>query len=43
MKKELNEIAEMLESLSADLKKLWDKICKKFTQILRLIMTYNCP
>jgi len=31
MKKQLNEIAEMLESLSADLKKLWDKICKKFT------------
>ena len=31
MKKELNEIAEMLENLSADLKKLWDKICKKFT------------
>lgn len=31
MKKELNEIAKMLESLSADLRKLWDKICKKFT------------
>ena len=31
MKKEFNQIAEMLESLNADLKKLWDKICKKFT------------
>ncbi len=30
MKKQLNEIAQMLESLNADLKKLWDKICKKF-------------
>ena len=43
MKKELNEIAKMLESLNADLKKLWDKICKKFTQTLRLTMTYNSP
>ena len=31
MKKQLNEIAQMLESLNADLKKLWNKICKKFT------------
>ena len=31
MKKEFNQIAEMLESLNADLKKLWRLICKKFT------------
>jgi hypothetical protein len=31
MKKELNDIAMMLESLNADLKKAWEWICKKFT------------
>ena len=31
MKKELNDIAKMLESLNADLKKAWEWICKKFT------------
>lgn len=31
MKQQLNEITKMLENLNADLKKLWDKICKKFT------------
>lgn len=31
MKQQFNEIAKMLENLNADLKKLWDKICKKFT------------
>ena len=30
MKKELNDIAMMLESLNADLKKAWEWICKKF-------------
>ena len=31
MKKELNDIAMMLESNNADLKKAWEWICKKFT------------
>lgn len=31
MKKELNDIAMMLESLNTDLKKAWEWICKKFT------------
>jgi hypothetical protein len=31
MKKELNDIAMMLENLNADLKKAWEWICKKFT------------
>lgn len=29
--KELNDLAKMLESLNADLKKAWEWICKKFT------------
>ncbi len=31
MKQELKNIAQMLENLNADLKKLWRLICKKFT------------
>jgi len=30
MKQELKNIAQMLESLNTDLKKLWRLICKKF-------------
>ena len=30
MKQELKQLALMLENLNADLKKLWDYICKKF-------------